>query len=180
MKNTFLIIALVVSLVSCEKKATPTKEFKTAYVDTSKLIQEANEAKDIKAKYEAKAEEMGAKLKAETQKFQSEASNFKANVQKNGPEWAQQKGAELQKTEQRLQYAQDAMMRQLQNESGTEMDSLVSKIKKSLKVYGKEKGYDYIYGTGDATSVLYAKDSYDLTKELIQLTNSNYKKPSSK
>jgi outer membrane protein len=28
----------------------------------------------------------------------------------------------------------------------------------------KKKGYSYIYGTGDAASVLYAEDKYDITK----------------
>jgi outer membrane protein len=31
-------------------------------------------------------------------------------------------------------------------------------VKKFIKAYGKEKGYSYIYGTGDAASVLYAED----------------------
>jgi outer membrane protein len=37
---------------------------------------------------------------------------------------------------------------QLQQESGTEMDTLVSGVKKFIKAYGKEKGYSYIYGNG--------------------------------
>jgi outer membrane protein len=37
-------------------------------------------------------------------------------------------------------------------------------VKKFIKAYGKEKGYSYIYGTGDAASVLYAEDKYDITK----------------
>jgi outer membrane protein len=49
-------------------------------------------------------------------------------------------------------YAQQALSQQLQQESGTEMDTLVSGVKKFIKAYGKEKGYAYIYGTGDAAS----------------------------
>jgi outer membrane protein len=57
-----------------------------------------------------------------------------------------------------LSYAQQALSQQLQQESGTEMDTLVSGVKKFIKAYGKEKGYSYIYGTGDAASCLYAED----------------------
>jgi outer membrane protein len=81
----------------------------------------------------------------------------------------------LQKKEQELSYAQEAMLRQLQQESGTEMDSLVKNVKKFIKDYGKEKGYDYIYGTGEAASILYAKDNYDITKEIVKLLNEKYK-----
>jgi thiamine phosphate synthase YjbQ (UPF0047 family) len=85
------------------------------------------------------------------------------------------KGAELQKREQQLSYAQQALSQQLQQESGTEMDTLVSGVKKFIKAYGKEKGYSYIYGTGDAASVLYAEDKYDITKDIIKALNDKYK-----
>jgi len=175
MKKTIILFAFAIALMSCEKKAAETKEFKTAYVDTSKLMEESTEAKDIEAKYKEKAKVMGNQLEAEVSRFKSEAASFKENAQKNGQAWAQQKGSELQQTEQRLSYAQQAMLQQLQQESGVEMDTLVKGYRKIIKEYGKEKGYDYIYGTGDVASVLYAKDSYDITKEIIKMINEKYK-----
>jgi outer membrane protein len=62
----------------------------------------------------------------------------------------------------------------LQAESGKEMDTLVKAAKQFIKDYGKEKGYDYIYGTGEAVSILYAKDQYDITKDIIKLLNDKY------
>src|SRR5690606_13453127 len=94
---------------------------------------------------------------------------------------AQQKGAELTRREQELGYAQQAMLQQLQKENAVEMDSMIKGIKATIKTYGKEKGYDYIYGTGDAASVLYAKDQYDITQDVIKLLNEKYKsKPAEK
>ncbi|WP_298117678.1 OmpH family outer membrane protein [Flavobacterium sp.] len=173
-KKIIAILALSVSIISCNQTGT-TKEFKTAYVDTSKLMEESTEAKDIEEKYKSKAEEMGAELKAEAAKFENEAANFKKNAMANGQAWAQQKGAELQQREQQLQYAQQGMLQQLQGESGVEMDSLVTKYKRIFKEFGKDKGYDYVFGTGEAATVLYAKESYDITKELIKLVNDKYK-----
>ena len=74
-----------------------------------------------------------------------------------------------------MSYAQQALSQQLQQESGTEMDTLVSGVKKFIKAYGKEKGYSYIYGTGDAASVLYAEDKYDITKDIVKALNDKYK-----
>ncbi|MDI9256074.1 OmpH family outer membrane protein [Flavobacterium sedimenticola] len=174
MKKTVLLFALTISILSCNKTA-ETKEFKTAYIDTSKLMDESIEKKDIEEKYKDKSKVMGSQLEVEVNRFKSEAANFQKNAQANGQVWAEQKGAELQRREQELTYAQQAMLQQLQGESGVEMDSLVSNYKKIIKAYGKEKGYDYIYGTGDVASVLYAKDSYDITKEIIKLVNDKYK-----
>jgi outer membrane protein len=174
MKKTVLLFALAISIISCNK-TTETKDFKTAYIDTSKLMEESTEAKDIEAKYKDKSKVMGSQLEVEINRFKSEAASFKQNAMTNGQVWAQQKGAELQQREQELTYAQQAMLRQLQDESGVEMDSLVKNYRKIIKDFGKEKGFDYIYGTGDVASVLYAKDNYDVTKEVIKLVNDKYK-----
>jgi outer membrane protein len=174
MKKTVILLALAISIISCNK-TTETKDFKTAYIDTSKLMEESTEAKDIEAKYKDKSKVMGSQLEAEVNRFKSEAASFKQNAAANGQAWAQQKGSELQQREQQLNYAQQAMLQQLQQESGVEMDSLVKSYKKTIKDFGKEKGYDYIYGTGDAQSILYAKDNYDITKEVIKLVNDKYK-----
>ncbi|MFV5697009.1 OmpH family outer membrane protein [Flavobacterium sp. ZT3R17] len=174
-KKALVIIALSISLVSCNKPVAEVKEVKTAYVDTSVLMKEYTEAKDLEAKYKAKSEEKGRQLEAEINRFKQEAAGFQAQAQANGQAWAQQKGAELQKREQQLGAAQQQLAQELQQESGKEMDSLVSGVKKFIKTYGKEKGYSYIYGTGDAASILYAEDKYDITKEIIKELNDKYK-----
>jgi outer membrane protein len=173
-KKTVILFAFALALISCNK-TTETKEFKTAYIDTSKLMEESTEAKDIEAKYKDKAKVMGNQLEAEVTRFKSEAASFRQNAQANGQAWAQQKGSELQKREQELNYAQQAMLQQLQQESGVEMDSLVKSYRTVIKEFGKEKGYDYVYGTGEAASILYAKDSYDISKEIIKMVNDKYK-----
>jgi outer membrane protein len=180
-KKIVVIIALAISIVSCDKKAADVKEVKTAYVDTSILMKEYTATKDLDAKYKAKGEEKGRQLEAEINRFKQEAQNFQAQAQANGQAWAQQKGAELQKREQQLAQAQQALSQQLQQEGGTEMDSLVSNVKRTIKAYGKENGYTYIYGTGDSNaSILYAEDKLDITKDILKLLNDKYKAPVAK
>lgn len=175
MKKSIVILALALSIISCTNKTAEVKEAKTAYVDTSKLLEDYTEAKDIEAKYKAKSEEMGKELESEVARFKSDAANFQKNAQAKGQAWAQQNGAALQKREQQLSYAQQAMVQQLQQESGAEMDTLVKNVKKFIKDYGKENGYTYIYGTGEANTILYAEEKYDITKEITKLLNDKYK-----
>jgi outer membrane protein len=178
MKKLVLVIALAIAVVSCDKKQAEVKEVKTAYVDTSVLMKEYTATKDLDAKYKAKGEEKGRQLQAEINRFKQEAQSFQAQAQANGQEWAQKKGAELQKREQMLAQAQQALAQQLQQEGGAEMDSIVSSMKKTIKAYGKEKGYSYIYGTGDSNaSVLYAEEKFDITKDILKILNDKYKAP---
>lgn len=176
MKKSLLIIALAVSIISCnkEQQTTAGAEMKTAYVDTAKLMEEYTEAKDVEAKFKAKSEAEAKKFEVEEASFKAEVANFQKNAQANGQAWAQQKDAELSQRQQRLQMAAQSVGQKLQMESGAEMDTLVKGVKAFIKNYGKEKGYDFIYGTGDAATVLYAKDQYDITAEVIKLINDKY------
>ena len=175
MKKTLAILTIALAFVSCNKPAEQA-QVKTAYVDTEKLMEESTEMKDLTAKYKAKEQEMGKGLEAEAKRFEQERAAFMAKAQQLGQVWAQQNSAPLQRKAQQLQSAQDELLRRLQQEVGVEQDSAVSRVKKFLKQYGKEKGYDYIYGTGVSASILYAKDQYDITKDVIKAINENYEK----
>jgi outer membrane protein len=173
MKKIVVLAAIAISAIACNK--TPeAATFKTAYVDTVKMMEEYAEAKDLEARYKTKGEVKGRELEVEAKKLEIEKKNFQQNAMAKGQAWAQQKYAELQQRDQQLGYAQQAIMQELQAEGGKERDSIVKQVRDFIKSYGKEKGYDYIYGTGDAATVLYAKDSYDITKEITKALNDKY------
>lgn len=173
MKKIVFLVALAISVMACDKSP-KASEFKTAYVDTQKMMEGYTEAKELDEKYKTKGEVMGRELEVAAKNLKAEMAGFQQAAMAKGQAWAQQKGAELQQRQQQLQYADQAMMQQLQQESGKEMDTLVKSVKQFIKEFGKKEGYDYIYGTGDAATVLYAKDSYDITKEITKALNDKY------
>ncbi len=196
MKNLILVLAGAISIISCNKKVEEAKDktakketvaksniapndkaevLKTAYVDTSELMKDYQEAKDIEAKYKAKANLAQQKLENEGAKFKVDAQNFQKNAQANGQEWAQKNGLALQQREQQLQIMQQQMLEDLQVKSDKERETVVNAVKKFIKDYGKENGYSYIYGTGQPATVLYAEEKYDITKEILDLLNAKYK-----
>jgi outer membrane protein len=175
MKKAILILGIALSTLACNKTETTAKEFKTAYIDTAELIEKYDKFKDEDDKFKVKSEELGRPLEAKVRAFQAEAQSFESNARAKGPQWAQQKGAELQQREQQLGMEQNALIQQLQQEGAVLKDTLISEVKKFIKDYGKKKGYDYIYGTGDAATILYAKDNYDITKDVLKELNDTYK-----
>lgn len=173
MKKIVVMAALIVSVVACNK-APEVKEFKTAYIDTVKLMEEYDEAKEMQDKFKTQGEVKGRELEVEARKLEAEKKAFQQNAMAKGQAWAQQKYAELQQRAQQLAYAEQAIAQQLQAEGGSKRDSIVEKVRGFIKEYGKKQGYDYIYGTGDAATVLYAKDSYDITKDVVKALNEKY------
>lgn len=175
MKKAILILGVALSILACNKSETSAKEFKTAYINTSEIIEKYEKFKDEDDKFKVKSEELGRPLEAKVRAFQAEAQSFEQNAQAKGPQWAQQKAAQLQQAEQQLGMEQNALVQQLQQEGAVLKDTLISEVKKFIKDYGKKKGYDYVYGTGDAATILYAKDNYDITKDVLKELNEAYK-----
>ena len=175
MKKAILILGVTLSILACNKTESNSKEFKTAYINTAEIIEKYDKFKDEDDKFKVKSEELGRPLEAKVRAFQSEAQSFQQSAQVKGPQWAQQKGAELQQREQQLGMEQNALIQQLQQEGAVLKDTLISEVKTFIKDYSKKKGYDYVYGTGDAATILYAKDQYDITKEVLKELNDNYK-----
>jgi len=183
MKKILACMALMPLLwVGCQKETEKTPEipavktFKSAYINTVELMDKSKEAEAIEKKYKAESKEKGKALEAKINAWKSEAAQFQKNAQANGQEWAQRKGQELQQREQELGMAQQQILGDIQGKMAKELDGLKKKYKDIIKKYGKEKGLDYIYGTGDASSILYAKDAYDITQLMIDKINAEYEK----
>ncbi len=190
MKKIMVLVAAVFTLMACNKEtavkgndsksATQTGALKTAYIDTEVLMKDYQEFKDFEAKFKTMSDKMKNELESDARRFQNDVLDLQKSAQTKGMEWAQKRQAELERRQQTLADKEQNYMKKFQEESAVERDSMVSRMKKFIKSYGKEKGYDYIYGTGDAASVLYAKEQYDLTQEVLDLLHKQYEEKTGK
>lgn len=179
MKKSLLIIAVAIGMFSCNKEGGTTTtgtRFKTAYVNTSTLSKDYEAFKELDSQRKIKEEEMGRELDTKVQAYKLDRAAAENEAPAKGPQWVQLKAQEFQKREREIAVMQESMMKQLQEEFGTKNDSAVSKMKKFIRDYGKKNGYDYIYGSGEVTNtVLYAKDGYDITDEILKALNAEFK-----
>lgn len=175
MKKSILALGLVAMFFSCNKSSDSAGEFKAAYVDSSKLMKDYEEVKQIDSKYKIKSEEEGKSLEGEITKFQKEVQTFQENARLKGQAWAEQRAGELQKKEQELQYKQQLLVQSLQTESGKEMDSVIQKVKKYIADYAKKNNLDFVFNTEDASTVIYGKEQYDITDKILSELNAKYK-----
>lgn len=165
-----LILAIVVlATISCQQD-------KIGYVDNIKLMDGYQEKMDVENKFKTKAEAMNKKRDSISQAFQLEYQSLQTKAQS----WSQKKAQEelglLQQKSQFLGQQIQQEEQQLQSEGQTEMDSVVSKVKKEIQAYGKANGYTYILGGGEGGSVLYGAEAKDLTDEMLKILNDKYKK----
>ncbi|MFS4455360.1 OmpH family outer membrane protein [Maribacter sp. 2304DJ31-5] len=167
MKKIAIAFVLLISY-SCQQE-------KIGYVDNIKLLDEYQEKIEVEAKYNTKVEALTKKRDSISQAFQLEAQAFQAKAQSMSQKKAQEEYTLFQQRGQFIGQQLQQEEQQLQTASQTEMDSLVSKVKKEIQAYGKTNGFTYILGGGEGGSVLYGTEVNDLTDEIVKILNDKYK-----
>jgi outer membrane protein len=164
-----IILAVVLTTMACQQN-------KIGYVDSVKLMDGYQEKIDVEARFKTKADAMTKKRDSISQSFQMELQAFQTKAQKMSQKNAQEEYGQLQQRGQFVGQQLQQEEQQLQQSSQAEMDTLVKKVKKEIKDYGKANGYTYILGGGDGGAVLYGEDAKDLTETILKILNDKYKK----
>lgn len=160
---------MFLTIVGCQ-------ENKIAFVDNVKLMDEYQEKIDMESKFKTKADALNKTRDSISQAFQIEAQAFQSKADKMSQDQAQKEYGMLQQRGQMIGQQLQQQEQELQSISQTEMDSIISKVKKEIKAFGKDKGYTFILGGGEGGSVLYGDDSKDVTKDILAILNEKYKK----
>jgi outer membrane protein len=164
-----MVLAIALTAMACQQN-------KIGYVDSVKLMDEYQEKIDVEARFKTKADALTKKRDSISQSFQMELQAFQTKAQSMSQKNAQEEYGQLQQRGQFIGQQLQQEEQQLQQVSQVEMDSLVKKVKKEIKDYGKANGYTYILGGGDGGSVLYGEEANDLTDAILKILNDKYKK----
>ena len=171
MKNIFYVVVLALAFTSCQKQP------KIGFVNNGTVINDYQEKKDLEARFQAKEDAFKKRADSIGQAFQLEVQQTQLTAQKASQTKAQELMGGLQQKQQVLQQQMQFEQQQLQQSFQTEIDSVISKVKKFVKDYGKSNGYTYILGTSDAAAtVMYGTDENDLTNTILEALNKEYKK----
>lgn len=164
MKKVVALALLAITALGCQKQ-------KTGFVNTEKVVKEYKDMTSAQDKYSKMNDDLMAELQQKAQAYQTKVQDYQKNMKSMSSTARSKKEQELMQERQQLQQEQQMRSQQLQQESQAAIDSVISKVKKQVEEYGENNGYDYIYGQNDAGSIMYAKDSYDLTDEVIEALN---------
>lgn len=162
-----VVLAIAVTAMACQQN-------KIGYVDSVKVMEEYQEKIDVDARFKTKADAMTKKRDSISQAFQMELQEFQTKAQKMSQKNAQEEYAQLQQRGQFVGQQLQQEEQQLQQTGQAEMDSLVRKVKKEIRAYGKANGYTYILGGGEGGSVIYGEEANDVTDAVLKILNDKY------
>ena len=164
MKKFLMVLSLGAILTGCN-------ENKTAYVDTTKHIQEFSEMKEVEAKFTTRSESLKRELDSVARGFQADVQEYQENMATMSQAERQAAEQELMQRQQMLQQQQQMRSGQLRQESDVVIDSLITKVKDFVKVYGEENDYTYIFGSNESANIMYAEEGLDITQEVLEELN---------
>lgn len=170
MKKGLIALLTLVVLSSCQEQT------KIGFVDNGKLINDYQQKKDIEAKFQIEIDAFNKKVDSIGRSFQSRAEEMMGKdpqmTQKSSQEQYQALTQQYQQFQQQFQMEEQ----EIQKKSQTQIDSLIKDIRNFVKDYGEKNGYSFILGSNEAGSVMYGKDSQDLTKDILEALNAAQKK----
>ena len=168
MKKLIMVVLVAAGLTSCNEQ-------KTAYVDTTKLIQEYKEMKDVEQEFTSKSDKVKVQLDSLAQSFQKEVQVYQEGMASMSTTQRQETEDQLMRKQQTIQQQQQMMGNQLREESDVVIDSIVNKVKEYVKDYGKKNNYTYIFGSNESANIMYAKEGLDITEEILEKLNADIK-----
>ncbi|MCA5005581.1 OmpH family outer membrane protein [Sphingobacterium bovistauri] len=149
---------------------------KIVYVNADTLSAQYEFFKDAQAKLEGTAKKAQENLQSKGQAFQRELAEAEQKA-------ATMSASERQATEERLARKQQELAQLNQNASASlaqdeqnEMTSVYNSITDYLTKHAQEKGYQYVLTYSKTNpAVIYADAKLDITKEVVEALNKEYK-----
>ncbi|HHX31791.1 MAG TPA: OmpH family outer membrane protein [Bacteroidales bacterium] len=148
-----------------------------AFVNVDSLLVNYNFAKDLNESLLRKEESTRATLNQRENQINSAAQEFERKLRNNAflsQERAQQEQERIMKMNQEYQQLAERLSQEFlieQNKLNLQMEDT---IKVRIEEFNKTRNYEIIFSNISTSTLIYAKDKYDVTNEVIHFLNSKY------
>lgn len=151
---------------------------KIVYINMDSLLSNYEQSRELNEAFLKKVENNRTELNMKAKMFEQEVVAFQQKLDNNGfvtRERAEQAQADLMVKRQNLQKLDQELMETTQREQIELNQKLFTEITNFLKEYNKTKGYQLILSTTVGGNVFYAEDGFDITKEVVNQLNQQYR-----
>lgn len=171
--KTFSLLSFVISIILVILFFT--REEKLAYIDNPKLAAKYLGALDARKELEKKTEVWQANVDTLVKEFESTLKKYEQDRITMGEKERKLQEQLLGEKQKQLSQYRDAMGEKVKEENTKLSASVIAKLNDYIKRYGKEKKYRFIFGANDSGNIVYADEMTDITDEIIEGVNKEYK-----
>ncbi|NBC84252.1 MAG: hypothetical protein GVY19_12865 [Bacteroidetes bacterium] len=148
------------------------------YVNIDTVLNNYDLFHELSGDMEDKFNTAQAELSSKEKKYREGVEDFQYKVQRGlvTRSDAQKLQQELMKEEQEIMQLRDNLNYKLAEEEAVVQRQLINEIMVFLEAYNKEKGYTYVLANRFGSNILYAHERLDITWDVIEGLNEQYKK----
>lgn len=145
-----------------------------AYVNSDSLLANYLYFKELETQFNEKREKYDTEYRNRAQGLQSEFENFQRTANNMTMAQARAVQEDLQRKQQNLMMYQEQLTQELVVEEGRMTSELYDKVAEYLRQFGQERNLQLVLTYSKGSGVLYANDSLDITRDVIQGLNTVY------
>jgi outer membrane protein len=168
---TFKNLLFTVVLISAGARAA---EFKAAYVDIQRAVQEVDEGKAAKTRLQAMADKKQKDFEKEQNALKLEFEMYQKQKPTMDEKASSAKELELQKKLVEFQQKGEKLRLELAESERKELGSIFPKLENLLGQIAQREGLTMVFDRS-SSGLAWAPTSLDLTNELIRMYNNQYK-----
>lgn len=151
-------------------------EFKAAYVDVQRAVQEVEEGKAAKARLQSMADQKQKAFEKEQNVLKAEVDAYTKQKATMDDKVAAAKEAELQKKMFEFQQRAEKLRVEFSESERKELGTIFPKLEQLLGQIAQREGLTMVFDRS-SSGLAWAPPSLDLTNELIRMYNAQYKAP---
>lgn len=148
---------------------------KVAFINSDTLSKYYDYVKVNLDKLEAEGKKLDADLQARVNSLQREIENYQRNRGNLTIGQAEAVERDLTNKRQNLEMYQQTLGQQMIEKQGKASEELYNKVTAFLKKYGEENGLQVVLKYNAGSDVLYGVPSLDITKQVIEALNAEYR-----
>jgi outer membrane protein len=148
---------------------------RVAYINADTVLKYYDYFKENQEKLRKKGEKFNNDLKNRAQGLQTEINNYQRNLSNLTIGQAKAIEEDLGRKQQNLQLEEQRLTQELMAEQGRMNEELYLKITDFLKGYSRERGLQVVLKYDPSSDVLFAGDSLDISRDVIEGLNKAYR-----
>jgi outer membrane protein len=146
------------------------------YVNGDSLLENYEYFKNAKKQFEAKTLRTEKEIDSKRSVLELEFTNYQKMASSMSAEQRARTEESLMRKEQELRLYSENAANKLQEEQSKFNEELFDRVSKYLKEHSKEKSYKVVFNFTKGAGILYADDSLNITNEILEGLNREYKK----
>jgi outer membrane protein len=150
------------------------------YVNSDSLLNEYKFYKSEKNQFESAQNQIKNELKTQGEKLQDDVELYQKQAVGMTDMEKAQKEEQLSRRQQQLMQRKEELLSKLDQDQSKSSEELYNRLNRYLRKYNQGKNYNFVLGYQKGGGILFANDSLNITKDVVEGLNREYEEETKK